>query len=418
MKKDNQKEHRKAVNEGRPGYKHTPLGWIPEDWEAFELGELTKKIMVGIATESRSSMRESGVPFIRNQNIKSGHFDDKEIIYISKEFDLLNKNKRLKAGDVIIVRTGSNVGQACVVPRKFENAQTFTTLIVRPSEKIDSNYLSLHINSFGIREVERLSAGGGKPNLNAGFLENYRILLPTISEQMKIESILSVWDSAITKTQQLIEQLKQRNKGLMGEFLTGKRRLAQYTDKWQIVKIGDIITESRIPSVSNNPNKRITVRLNLKGVEKRSVRGTEAEDATYYFVRSQGQFIYGKQNLHKGAFGLIPKELDQYESSQDIPAFDFSAGFDPNFFLYFLGQEQVYSSLEKYATGTGSKRIHPENLFRVQFRYPSFREQKSIANILVKMSQELTLYENILFALQKQKKSMMQKLLNGEIRTI
>jgi hypothetical protein len=28
------------VNAHRKGYKHTPLGWIPEEWEVKELGQL------------------------------------------------------------------------------------------------------------------------------------------------------------------------------------------------------------------------------------------------------------------------------------------------------------------------------------------------------------------------------------------
>ncbi len=27
-------------NAHKPGYKHTPLGWIPEEWEVSELGDI------------------------------------------------------------------------------------------------------------------------------------------------------------------------------------------------------------------------------------------------------------------------------------------------------------------------------------------------------------------------------------------
>lgn len=94
----------------------------------------------------------------------------------------------------------------------------------------------------------------------------------------------------------------------------------QNSGEWEEKRLGQMLTESKIPITDSNPQKRITVRLNLKGVEKREFKGTEAENATYFFVRSSGQFIYGKQNIHKGAFGIIPEELDGYESSQDIPA--------------------------------------------------------------------------------------------------
>ncbi len=32
------------INEHKEGYKHTPLGWIPKEWEEKKLGELGKVV--------------------------------------------------------------------------------------------------------------------------------------------------------------------------------------------------------------------------------------------------------------------------------------------------------------------------------------------------------------------------------------
>lgn len=416
MKKDSQKDHRKAVNEGRLGYKHSSLGWIPIDWEAFELGEVTKKIMVGIATESRTSVREIGVPFIRNQNIKSGHFDDQEIIYISKEFDLLNKNKRLKAGDVIIVRTGSNVGQACVVPSKFENAQTFTTLIVRPSEKLDSNYLSLHINSFGIREVERLSAGGGKPNLNAGFLESYRILLPPMSEQRKIESILSVWDSAIAKSNQLIEQLKRRNKGLMQELLTPKK-------EWHKHRIGDLLKTVKRPVDWNDEElyKLISVRRRSGGAFFReALYGKQILTKQLYSAR-EGDFLISKMQIVHGASAVVPAELSGMKISGSYISLHSKDEnlLDISFFNWLSKTRWFYrmAYISSYGVHIEKMTFDFEDFKRRFIVIPSsVKEQKRIDNILALAKTEVDILEQRLAKLESQKKGLMQKLLTGEFR--
>jgi type I restriction enzyme S subunit len=146
---------------------------------------------------------------------------------------------------------------------------------------------------------------------------------------------------------------------------------------WKIVKIGDILTESKIESVKPDPNKRITVRLNMKGVEKRPYE-TGVEGATKYFVRKAGQFIYGKQNLFKGAFGIIPPELNEFESSSDIPTFDVSKECLPEWLYYYLKQGNYYLSLESIATGTGSRRIQPSRFFEVEIPMPEIKEQKQI----------------------------------------
>ena len=106
---------------------------------------------------------------------------------------------------------------------------------------------------------------------------------------------------------------------------------------WKKVKLGDILIESKDESAKSDPDKRITVRLNIKGVEKRAFE-PGIEGATKYYVRKARQFIYGKQNLFKGAFGIIPKELDGFESSSDIPAFDVSSECLPQWLFYFLKQ--------------------------------------------------------------------------------
>lgn len=145
----------------------------------------------------------------------------------------------------------------------------------------------------------------------------------------------------------------------------------------RFVELGEILTESRIPSLHPNTDKRITVKLNLQGVEKRPLK-KEAEGATKYFIRKAGQFIYGKQNLFKGAFGIIPKELDGFETTVDIPAFDISSECLPEWIYYFLVQGNFYKTLETYAKGTGSRRVHPENLYNVKILLPSLNEQKLI----------------------------------------
>jgi type I restriction enzyme, S subunit len=183
--------------------------------------------------------------------------------------------------------------------------------------------------------------------------------------------------------------------------------------------LSDVFEESKIAGDENSSaDKRITVRLNLKGIEKREFKGTEAEHATYFFKRKAGQFIYGKQNLHKGAFGIIPKELDGYESSSDIPTFDFKSGYDPKYILYYFSRPSFYEKLEDISTGTGSKRIQPKELFKVKIYAPPIKEQLKIVSILDTAKAELQHYQQKLAQLQLQKKGLMQLLLTGKIITV
>jgi type I restriction enzyme S subunit len=276
------------------------------------------------------------------------------------------------------------------------------------------NYLQSHkAKTYYLNAAKQTT---GIASINSSQVKETPILLPPLPEQQAIAQVLGTIDQAIQTTERLIAQKELRKKWLMQQLLTGKMRLKGFGGEWREVELGEFIKESRIPSESNDVNKRITVKLNLNGIEKRDVRGSESEDATNFFVRKAGQFIYGKQNLHKGAFGIIPDELDGFESSQDIPSFDFTEKIIPHYFLYFLSQENVYLSLEKISTGTGSKRIHPESLYKVKYGFPEIAEQTAIAQVLQTADQEINLLKTKAEKLREQKKGMMQVLLTGKVR--
>lgn len=205
----------------------------------------------------------------------------------------------------------------------------------------------------------------------------------------------------------------------MQQLFTGKKRLLdkngeRFNGDWSRIEIGNYLIESRTPSIANDPSKRLTVRLNLKGIEVREVRGTEAVDSTAYFVRKAGQFIYGKQNIHKGAFGIIPATLDGFETSQDLPAFDFNGTCDSTWFFYYISQESFYTALENKMSGTGSKRLSPAAFFKLKLKSPCIEEQQKIAAVLTAADKKITVLQQNLIALKHEKKALMQQLLTGK----
>ena len=146
---------------------------------------------------------------------------------------------------------------------------------------------------------------------------------------------------------------------------------------WKKVRLGDILTESKIESISPSNETRIRVLLNAKGVIQRPVK-KELERATKYFIRKKGQFIYGKQNIHKGAFGIIPDDLDGFESTSDLPAFDVDESCLPIWIDFFLKQGNYYLNLVNIARGAATKRVQPREFLELKIPLPSLSEQQKI----------------------------------------
>ena len=158
-------------------------------------------------------------------------------------------------------------------------------------------------------------------------------------------------------------------------------------NQWKKVKIGEFLTESKVLAEESDAAHRITVRLNCKGVEKRGLKA-EKEGATKYYTRYAGQFIYGKQNIHKGAFGIIPPELDGFTSSADLPAFDIDESkCVPEWIPLCLKVDERYKTLQKEVKGVGSQRLAVNVFLNVEIPLPDVNVQRKI---LAKVSKKIT----------------------------
>jgi type I restriction enzyme S subunit len=187
---------------------------------------------------------------------------------------------------------------------------------------------------------------------------------------------------------------------------------------WERVKLKNILTESKEQDRFPSPEKKITVRLNCNGVEKRLLSNEKA-GATKYYKRKAGQFIYGKQNFHKGAFGIIPQELDGFSSSADLPAFDINPSCLPEWIFYWFKTGNKYKQLSKFAKGVGSQRISIDDFLNTDISLPNPSEQKRIIktinnreNRIREILSESTTQADILVKLRQ---SILQEAIEGKL---
>ncbi len=187
---------------------------------------------------------------------------------------------------------------------------------------------------------------------------------------------------------------------------------------WQHHKLKDILTESKVESTSPNVESRIRVLLNARGVMQRPIK-KETKGATKYFIRKKWQFIYGKQNIHKGAFGIIPEELDGFESTSDLPAFDIAENCLPLWLDYYFKQGDFYLSLINIARGVATKRVQPKELLELTIPLPPIDEQKKILSHFKsveteekELTQELTHQQTLLKKLRQQ---ILQEAIEGKL---
>jgi len=261
--------------------------------------------------------------------------------------------------------------------------------------------------------------GAGRYKLTKKALGEIPILLPPLPEQRAIADCLSTWDGAIQATEQLIRQKELQKKWLMQQLLTGKKRLKGFSGEWREMKFDSFLKESRIKGNSGAISRKITVKLYGRGVYAKDEKKVGSAN-TQYFIRKTGQFIYSKLDFLNGAFGLIPYELNAFESTLDLPCFDlFEDKINKYFFLFYVSREEFYKRHDDGAIGgRKAKRIQVNEFLNIKPKLPPLQEQQAIASILSESDRELDLLRNRLEKIREQKKGLMQVLLTGKRRII
>jgi type I restriction enzyme S subunit len=233
---------------------------------------------------------------------------------------------------------------------------------------------------------------------------------------MHICQILDAWDRAIRQTTDLIAAKRRFKQGLIQQLLTGKRRFEGFTQQWGNRQFGKFLTESRIPGTNGNTARKLTVRLYGKGVYPKS-DGRPGSNATRFYKRRAGQFIYSKLDFLNGAFGIVPPELDGHETTLDVPAFDVSDSVDSRWLLYFVTRPSFYrNQLGLAHGGRKARRVNPSDLLKLSLDMPEKHEQSRIADALELLDRQIELLGKQLDATKKQKQGLMRKLLTGEVR--
>ncbi|RSX53216.1 type I restriction-modification system, subunit S [Bifidobacterium goeldii] len=190
-------------------------------------------------------------------------------------------------------------------------------------------------------------------------------------------------------------------------------RFKGFTDPWEQRKLSEYLTLSRIIGHTGVDANKLTVKLWGKGVVAKTDSYGGSRN-TQYYVRHAGQFMYGKLDFLHAAFGIVPEELDGYESTLDSPAFDMS-GVDGVFLLNRVTQEDFYLGNGLIANGSRkAKRIHEDTFLDMSLTMPSLAEQQVIGRFFSRLDSLITLHQRKYDKLVVLKKSMLEQMFPQE----
>jgi type I restriction enzyme S subunit len=401
-------------------YKQTSLGLIPVDWEIkalYELVDNKRTIRYGIVQPGEYD--ENGRYMVRGQDYSFGWVEPQKLFRVSEKIESKYKNARLKAGDIIITIVGAGTGKVSIVPDWLDGAnctQTTARIAIEPSKGYSSFFYHFLNSDKGENLTYKNIKGGAQPGLNCGDIEYFEVPVPPLPEQQKIATILSTWDAAIDNCKTIIDNLKQRNKGLAQQLLSGKIRVKGFEKtKWIRLNADEVFVSH---SQKNNAENEVLLSATQdRGMIPRDmlegrVTMPTGETNSYKLV-DKGDFVISLRSFQGGL------EYSEYRGLVS-PAYTVLKPIKPIndiFYKFYFKSYNFIGHLSVAVIGIrDGKNISYENFATIIIPNPPIEEQNAIEKILSKAEAELTQYQQKLQTLQYQKKGLMQQLLTGKTR--
>ena len=180
---DNTKQNLTNARELFDSYLNAIFTQKNDGWEEKKLEDICREITVGHVGSMASKYKESGIPFLRSQNILPFKVKLDNVVFIDDVFHPALKKSQLRPGDLAIVRTGYP-GTAAVIPKELEMVNCSDLVIVKPDDNINPHYLCLFFNSvFGKSLVGSRLVGAAQKHFNITTAKKVLIPFPCLIEQ-------------------------------------------------------------------------------------------------------------------------------------------------------------------------------------------------------------------------------------------
>lgn len=191
--------------------------------------DVCNTIKVGIVIKpTQYYVQTGGVFAFRNSNVRRGCIEDKDWVMISKSGHHANSRSEVHAGDVLISRSGVNLGMAAVVPERFDGYNAIDVIIAVPEQtKLLPEYLVHYTNSpYGQEIVKERERGAAQAHLNVKVYGNLSISIPTMEVQKevvtKIEKQLSLCDNIEQTVDEALAQADAMRQSILKRAFEGK----------------------------------------------------------------------------------------------------------------------------------------------------------------------------------------------------
>lgn len=322
------------------------------------------------------------------------------------EKGLKNSSAKLLPPKTILLTSRATIGECSIIEKECATNQGFQSLV--PNSLINNEFCYYLINTKK-KELLRKASGSTFLEISNSEIKQIKCKFPSLLEQQKIATFLSLMDTRIEKQRQLVESLKKYKRGL---FL----KLYNDSDKSIISfkNIYEMASEGGTPSTSDSEN-----------YENGKIPFIKIDDLNQHYLNFAKYFITEK-GLKKSSAWIVPENSIIYSNGATIGACSINKipvttkqgilGIVPksNFsveFLYFFFTSSIFKQKIKAITTKGTMDCaYLKDINGIKISIPDFIAQQKIAKIMVDFENLIERTELSFIYLQNIKKALLQQM--------
>lgn len=413
-----------------PGYKHSDVGVIPDDWDAVPLSQTAKRITRGASPRPIDSPvwfdSRSSVGWVRISDVtRSGRYLMETTQRLSEEG--IRRSRPVPSGS-LIMSICATVGRP--IETRIDTC-IHDGFVVFDQPSIDQSYL-YHVLAALEPTWSKHGQTGSQMNLNTGLINSCLIPLPpTETEQRAIAQALSDADELLAALDQMIVKKLDLKKATLQQLLTGETRLPGFDGEWLEKSLSNTATlKARIGW------QGLTTAEYLDVGDYLLVTGTDFKNSNidwqncHYVTEerySQDKNIQLKLNdvlvTKDGTIGKVAL-ISELPSPATLNSGVFVIrpirdAFHPNFFYFLLCSKVFTEFLNELCAGSTISHLYQKDFITFKYRTPpTLSEQNAISKVLSDMDAELSALEIRREKALNIKQAMMQELLTGKTRLV
>jgi len=300
-----------------PEYKDSGVEWlseVPAHWEIKKLKHVSPELTVGIVVEPSRLYAEEGVPTLRSLNVKAGAISLANLVFITQAGHALHSKSKLRAGDIVAVRTGQP-GTSAVVPQELDGCNCIDLIVIRRPTVGSERFLCWYLGSDPALVQFSVGSGGAiQQHFNISTAAELIVAVPPRTEQNAIAAFLdretAKIDALVAEQQRLIELLKEKRQAVISHAVTKGLNpdvpmkpssiewLGEVPTHWEVRRVSSLST--KITNGYVGPTRDIFVDDGIRYLQSLHIKDNKIRFDVPYFVSEEWSRQHSKSVLEAG----------------------------------------------------------------------------------------------------------------------